>query len=89
MIQEFLAETVGSFVFISVIMRHASKPNGAYAIGVVLTACILAFSAFGNAHLNPAVSFAFMAKDGTNPEQVMRLVLAQLIGAYAAAKLGF
>lgn len=89
MLKEFLAEIVGTFVFISVIMRHAGKPFGAYTIGIVLAACIVAFSAFGNAHLNPAVSFAFMAKDGMDPMKLASLVTAQAIGGYAAATLGF
>lgn len=87
--KEFVTEVVGTFVFISVIMRHAGKPFGAYTIGLVLAACIVAFSAFGNAHLNPAVSFAFMTKDGMDPMKLVSLITAQALGGYAAATIGF
>jgi glycerol uptake facilitator-like aquaporin len=89
MMKEFVTEVVGTFVFISVIMRHAGKPFGAYTIGLVLAACIVAFSAFGNAHLNPAVSFAFMTKDGMDPMKLVSLITAQALGGYAAATIGF
>ena len=56
--EALFVEFVGTFVFISVIFRYASKEWGALAIATALAAVILFAGYASGGHFNPAVSLA-------------------------------
>ena len=76
MMKEYLTEFIGTFVFLSVIL----KKSGALSIGIAL-ACMLFF---GNGHYNPAVSFMMMLKGKLSMTNLVPYVAAQLAGGASA-----
>ena len=81
---KLFVEALGTFVFISVIFRFASKAWGAFAIGAALAAVILFGGAISGGHFNPAVSFAMFASKQINELELCGYVAMQLIGGYFA-----
>lgn len=87
-VTELFVEFVGTFVLISVIIRHAgNKDVGLIKIAVVFVGCLIALSPYGNAHMNPALSLATMLNDKTNPLRIMAVMASQVAGAVVAVQL--
>jgi glycerol uptake facilitator-like aquaporin len=90
--KKFLAELIGTFVFLGVIIINVSgkslsifeKAENWLKIGLALSIAILLMGGISGGHFNPAVSVMFyLHKDLTN-EELMIYILAQLIGAVLA-----
>ena len=87
---KFLAEIVGTFIFLLLIFLITSKYSGAHTvalpIGLALALAIFLFGDFTGGHFNPAVSFAFFIKDPKLFTGLMLLayIVAQMIGGVLA-----
>ena len=81
---KLFVELLGTFVFISVIFRYASKEWGAFAIGAALAVAILFGGAISGGHFNPAVSLAMYVGNSINVAELGGYVAMQLLGGYAA-----
>lgn len=81
---KLFVELLGTFVFISVIFRYASKEWGGFAIGAALAVLVLFGGAISGGHFNPAVSLAMYVGDSINVSELIGYVIVQLIGGYAA-----
>jgi glycerol uptake facilitator-like aquaporin len=87
---KFLAEIVGTFIFILLIFLITSNYSGASTvaipIGLSLAFSILLFGDFTGGHFNPIVSFAFFIKDPKLFTGLMLLayIVAQMIGGVLA-----
>jgi aquaporin Z len=81
---KLFVELLGTFVFISVIFRYASKEWGAFAIGAALAVVVLFGGAISGGHFNPAVSLAMYVGNNINVSELMGYIVVQLIGGYAA-----
>ena len=77
MLAKLFVELLGTFVFISVIFRYASKQWGAFAIGAALAVAILFGGAISGGHFNPAVSLAMYLSQSQS-------ITAPQLGAYVA-----
>lgn len=87
-ITELFVEFVGTFVLISVIVRHAgNKDIGFLKIAAVFIGCLIALGPYGNVHMNPALSLATMVNDKVHPLRIMAVVASQVAGAVAAVQL--
>lgn len=84
MLQVVLAEVLGTFFFVSVILATASELYGAFAIGLALTISIFFTSKASMGSMNPAVSLALWAKGALDVPTTMLYIVAELIGAILA-----
>jgi glycerol uptake facilitator-like aquaporin len=90
MLDKFLAEILGTFVFLSIIIIsvNLTKNNqnilAWLKIGLGLSIAILLVGSISGAHLNPAVSFMFYLNNEISLQTVFIYVVAQLIGASLA-----
>jgi glycerol uptake facilitator-like aquaporin len=90
MIGKFLAEVLGTFVFLAVIIisGHAqTKCEDAWTwlkIGLALSISILLVGAISGAHLNPAVSYMLYLNNDIPIETLLLYIIAQLIGGTLA-----
>lgn len=80
MLNEYVAEAVGSFVFFTVILTKGD----AVMISVALLIGILIASVASQGHLNPAVTAMVYAKGEMTGEKSIAYVCSQLVGAAAA-----
>lgn len=80
MIAPFLAELIGTFFFISVILTEGT----AIAIGVALIAVIFFIGKISGSHVNPAISFVMWLKHDISTAKLLVYVVAQLIGGALA-----
>lgn len=80
MLPAVIAEFIGTFVFLLVILV-VGQP---IPIVVGLLAAILAFGNLSGGHFNPAVSTMMLAKGDINVTQYVLYVLAQVLGGLAA-----
>jgi len=91
-IKKFIAEVIGTFVFLGVIivsvagksLTVADKAETWVKVGLALSISILLVGNISGAHLNPAVSLMFYLHKDLNAEELMIYILAQLIGAFLA-----
>ena len=89
-ILQFIAEIIGTFIFISLIFIITSKETNAHIvaipIGLALAISILIFGDFTGGHFNPAISFAIFIKEPKIFTGTMLAVycLAQMIGGFSA-----
>ena len=83
MLDKFIAEIIGTFIFLSVIMIavNSDKSLAWIEIGLALSICILLVGAVSGGHLNPAVSFMFYLNNSINSNDLAMYTTAQLIGA--------
>lgn len=72
----FIAELIGAFIFISVILLEGS----AFAIGVALITVILLVGKVSGAHVNPAISFVMWLKNDISSTKLFAYIIAQLLG---------
>src|SRR6476646_11155649 len=94
----YLAELVGTFLFLSI--GYASVPAFAvasaptpnllvvpFAFGLGLLAAIFAFGRISGGHFNPAVTVAMILDKRTTVSDGAGYILAQIIGTLGAAAL--
>ena len=94
----YLAELVGTFLFLSI--GYASVPAFAvasaptpnllvvpFAFGLGLLAAIFAFGHISGGHFNPAVTIAMVLDKRTTPIDAVGYIAAQVIGALGAGLL--
>lgn len=82
--EALFVEFVGTFVFISVIFRYASKEWGALAIATALAAVILFAGYASGGHFNPAVSLAMYVANNIPLTKLVGYIVVQLLGGYCA-----
>uniref|UniRef100_A0A6C0BGY2 Major intrinsic protein n=1 Tax=viral metagenome TaxID=1070528 RepID=A0A6C0BGY2_9ZZZZ len=80
MIVKILAELVGTFFFLSVILATGE----AVPIGIALAAAIFMTAKMSGGHLNPAVSTMMFAKGNIDASTYIAYVIAQIIGGLLA-----
>jgi aquaporin Z len=80
MLAPYLAEFVGTFVFLLVILMSPSAIN----IGIALAAVILAFGSISGGNFNPAVSLMLFAKGDLKSHVAIGYVIAQCLGGLTA-----
>jgi aquaporin Z len=94
--RKYLAELLGTFLFMMIgYSAVAGIPNASaptpnllvvpFAFGLGLLAAIFAFGHLSGAHFNPAVTIAMMLDRRTEPMDGIGYIVAQIIGAIAAA----
>ena len=90
--KKFLAEVIGTFVFLGVIivsvagksLTVADKAETWIKIGLALAVAILLVGGISGANLNPAVSIMFYLHKDLSFEELIIYILAQSIGAVLA-----
>lgn len=75
-----VAEFLGTFVFLTVILASPS----AISIGAALAVAILAFGALSGGHFNPAVSFMMLMNGKIKLDAFVLYVIAQVLGGVVA-----
>ena len=85
---KYVAEFIGTFVFLSVILNAVSKDASPavapIAIGIALITAIQLGGGISGGHFNPAVSAMFAIKGDLHVDDFAPYVGAQLLGAVAA-----
>ena len=93
-VRRYAAEAIGTFALVAVgpgavmvsASTHAFGDTGvALAFGLVITFVVAATGHLGGAHINPAVTIAFWSVRRFPAREVVPYVLAQCVGATAAA----
>jgi len=92
MLNKFLAELIGTFVFLGVIiicvagepLTIAEKAETWIKVGLALSIAILLMGKVSGGHFNPAVSVMFYLNNGLTAEELIIYILAQIIGAVLA-----
>jgi glycerol uptake facilitator-like aquaporin len=92
MLSEFLAELIGTFVFLGVIIVSVAgkslsiceKAETWIKVGLALSIAILLMGGISGGHFNPAVSIMFYLHKDLNSEELVIYILAQIIGALLA-----
>ncbi len=77
---ELFVELIGTFIFLSVIL----KTGEAMPIAIALAAVIYFGGAISGGHYNPAVSFMMYLKGALPASDLAPYVLVQLLGGAAA-----
>ena len=80
MLQKYLVEFIGTFVFLSVILRTGE----AISIAIALACMIFFGGKVSGGHYNPAVSFMMMLNGKLSQGDLIPYVAAQLAGGAAA-----
>lgn len=80
MLLKLFTELIGTFVFLSVII----KTGDAIAIGITLAAVIFMGGAISGGHFNPAVSVMMFLNNKINLVQLVSYVAIQCIGGALA-----
>jgi glycerol uptake facilitator-like aquaporin len=85
---KYIAEFIGTFFFLSVILNAVKKNTGMasipVAIGIGLVAAIILVGPVSGAHLNPAVSLVNYLNNNMSQSEFIYYVVAQCAGAAAA-----
>ena len=92
MIREFIAEFLGTFIFLGVILvavdgtkACSMERSQAYLrIGLALSIAIVLVGSISGGHLNPAVSVMFYLKNDLKTPELVVYICAQLLGAACA-----
>ena len=77
----YLAEYLGSFFFILVILMSGGNP---LVIGGALALTIVLVGGISGAHVNPAVSVAQYLQGSLRPADLLSYVLVQMVGGASA-----
>ncbi len=80
MIPSLIVEFLGTFIFLSIIIRTSN----AIFIGLTLTFVILLGGWISGGNFNPAVSFMMLLNDKLDLKTMAMYIVAQLLGAVAA-----
>lgn len=85
---KYIAEFIGTFFFVSIILNSLKKNTGMasipVAIGIGLVAAIILVGPTSGAHLNPVVSLVSYLNNSLSQSDLMYYVLAQCAGAFVA-----
>ena len=85
---KYAVEFVGTFIFLSVIIRATTNPKwetlAPILIAVGLLAAIIFSAEISGAHLNPAVSVMQVFREVLPKEELLPYVAAQVMGGLAA-----
>ncbi len=89
MLPVFIAEFIGTFVFITAILIATKKDSSMrmitpLVIGITLIGCISAFGSISGGHFNPLVSGIVHFKENKTIFETGIYIIAQSIGAFAA-----
>jgi len=92
MLNKFIAELIGTFVFLGVIIVSVAgkslsvceKAETWVKVGLALAIAILLMGGISGGHFNPAVSVMFYLHKDLTLEQLMVYIVAQLLGAVLA-----
>jgi aquaporin Z len=90
LIDKFLAELLGTFVFLIVIITSVEthsiydKASAWIKIPAALAAIILAFGYISGGNFNPAVSIMFFIDNRLTLEELIVYVIGQILGAVLA-----
>lgn len=79
-IQKYLAEFIGTFIFVSVIL----VTGNAWAIGAALALVIFVIAGISGGHVNPAVSIVMASSGKLSTTDLLPYILAQIFGGLAA-----
>ena len=81
-----LAELVGTFIFLSIILFVVNKKISLapLIIGSVLTGFIFLIGSISGCHLNPAVSLMFYLNKSITLNELVLYIVSQLIGSILA-----
>ena len=79
-LQKYLAEFIGTLIFVSVILVTGNP----WAIGAALALVILIISSISGGHLNPAVSLVMAASGKLSMKDVLPYIIAQISGGMLA-----
>jgi len=79
-LQKYLAEFIGTLVFVSVILVTGNP----FAIGAALALVILLISSISGGHLNPAVSIVMASSGKLSMTDVLPYIVAQISGGLLA-----
>jgi aquaporin Z len=77
----YLAEYLGTFFFILVILSSGGNP---LVIGAALALTIFIIASISGGHVNPAVSIAMYLQGSMQPADLFSYVFAQLLGGFSA-----
>lgn len=77
----YLAEYLGTFFFILVILSSGGNP---LIIGGALALTIFIIASISGGHVNPAVSIAMYLQGSMRPADLFSYVFAQLLGGMSA-----
>ena len=77
----YLAEYLGSFLFILVILMSGGSP---LVIGGALAVLVMLIGSVSGAHVNPAVSVAQYLQGSLRPADLLSYVFVQLMGGVSA-----
>lgn len=77
----YLAEYLGSFFFILVILMSGGNP---LVIGAALALTVILIGGISGAHVNPAVSVAQYLQGSLRPVDLLSYVMVQLVGGASA-----
>ena len=80
MILQLFTEFIGTFIFLSVIL----KTEDALAIGIALASVIYFGGKISGGHFNPAVSFMMLLSNKIDITKFIVFIIAQLLGGTAA-----
>jgi glycerol uptake facilitator-like aquaporin len=80
MLIEFFTEWIGTFIFLTVIL----KTGDALAIGIALASVIYFGGKVSGGNYNPAVSFMMLLSKKLDASKFVVFVIAQLLGATSA-----
>ena len=85
---KYIAEFIGTFFFVSIILNSLKKNTGMssipISIGIGLIAAIVLVGPTSGGHLNPAVSFVSYLNKNIDQTDFIYYVVAQFAGAFAA-----
>ena len=86
MLNKYFVEFLGTFIFLGVIFNVVSKKDkwAAFAIGLSLTVMILWGGDISGGHFNPAVSVMFFLNKQLPGPELMKYIVAQVLGGAAA-----
>jgi glycerol uptake facilitator-like aquaporin len=85
---KYIAEFIGTFFFLSIILNSIKKNTGMssipIAIGIGLIAAIILAGPTSGAHLNPVVSLVSYLNNNLSQTELIYYIIAQCAGAVAA-----
>lgn len=91
LLKKFIAEVLGTFVFLGVIITVVNNSNPQEAevsnwlkIGLALGVTIALFGGVSGGNFNPAVSFMLFLNNQLSKTELLAYIIAQLVGALLA-----
>lgn len=77
----YMAEFIGTFIFISAIALSRGQP---WVVGLSLAVVVFMFAGYGSGHVNPAVTLFTMVDGKKQWQEGLGFIAAQLCGAALA-----